>query len=545
MNRTPFDTPSPQPQPESSNTPWYATPQAPKISYSTMDGLFAWLSLLLGFLTIRALPISRYPLGGMLVLVLLFAFGGVYLRVSGIRAERRAILIALLSAILSVGMLTNGNHTIQFCVFLFLTLVFFCWIYDLCGLAGKKLSPDSLFSHLLCALFRSPWKHFGALFPAMGSIGKQSARGRRFWQTLGWIALGLLCAVVPTAVIALLLSYDSQFTSLLKDLFSFSWDGFGEFLGDAILSIPAAILFFGGLFAVKRQREQQKENSSDAPPISFAFLRILPRALLCAAVTPVLILYVLFFISQWSYYVSAFTHVLPEGLTYAAYARDGFFQLCAVCAINAVMLWVFHVMARRSPSGRGVIQRIYSGLISVFTLILISTALSKMILYIGTYGLTQKRVYASWAMLVLAVIFIAVLLRQIFRRFPTAPTVLIATVALFALIALPNVDGVIASYNVNHYLSGDLTEMDVYALEDLGVSAVPAAIKLEKELSQRNTPDKLTDEERTILYQTSAYLNAITVDLRVREEKQNGVERIFSFSIPTARARALLEEREN
>ena len=39
-------------------------------------------------------------------------------------------------------------------------------------------------------------------------------------------------------------------------------------------------------------------------------------------------------------------------------------------------------------------------------------------------------------------------------------------------------------------------------------------------------------------------LNAIAIDLNLTAERQNGVQRIFSFSIPTARARALLEERE-
>ena len=76
------------------------------------------------------------------------------------------------------------------------------------------------------------------------------------------------------------------------------------------------------------------------------------------------------------------------------------------------------------------------------------------------------------------------------------------------------------------------------------MSAVPAAVKLEKELSNRNALGALTDKERTLLSNTTAFLNAMENELRTEKEKLNGIERIFTFSVPTARARALLEERQ-
>ena len=89
-------------------------------------------------------------------------------------------------------------------------------------------------------------------------------------------------------------------------------------------------------------------NNGQPEEVSCADLHVLPRALLCAAVTPILAVYVIFFISQWSYYVSAFTNVLPADLTYAAYAREGFFQLCGVSALNAAMLLLFNLLIRKN-----------------------------------------------------------------------------------------------------------------------------------------------------------------------------------------------------
>ena len=529
-----------------SNLPWYAQSgpvpaPVPTVLYTPLDGRFSILFFLTSFLLIRALPVTRFSLGGTLTLMLLFLVGALYLRFSKVRLGLTGTVRASLCGVLSLSLITNGNNAVRNVTLLLTVVAFLCWIYLSCGLAGRNLCSEHLFSHLFIALFRHPVSRFGAWFGAFGNLGKNKDQSTKLWKTLGWVAIGLICAVIPTAAITLLLSYDRQFTALLDDLFAFSLRNFGELLLDLILTFPVTLLLFGGAFAAKQRREEL-EGGEEAP-ISFASLHVLPRSLLCAAVTPILALYVLFFISQWDYYVSAFTHVLPEELTYAAYAREGFFQLCTVCIINALLLWAFYTLAR-SPQGKPhPVQRIYAGLISVFTLILISTALSKMILYIDSYGLTQKRVYASWAMIVLAVIFVLVLLRQCIRKFPAVLVSLIATFLLFAAISLPNVDGMIASYNVDRYLSGELNTVDVEALADLGVSAVPALVKLENELTEKSVLGTGDENADSVRIQAGAALDAIAIDLRKQEKEQNGVEKIFSFSIPTARARALLEDR--
>lgn len=530
-----------------SNPPWRPQSQpvptpAPTAPYTSTDGRFSILFFLTSFLLIRALPVTRSPLGGTLALMLLFLVGGLYLRFSRIRLGTAGTVLASLCCILSLSLITNGNNAVRAVALLLTVVAFLCWVYLTCGLAGRKPRSEHLFSHLAIALFRHPWARFGAWFGALGNLGKDKNQSTKMWKTLGWVAVGLICAVIPTAAITLLLSYDSQFTALLDDLFAFSLRNVGAFLLDLILTFPVTLLLFGGIFAAKRRREEL-EGAEEAP-VSFSALHVLPRSLLCAAVTPILALYVLFFISQWDYYVSAFTRALPEGLTYATYAREGFFQLCTVCIINAILLWAFYTLARAPQEKPHPVQRIYAGLISVFTLILIATALSKMILYIDSYGLTQKRVYASWAMIVLAVIFVLVLLRQCIRKLPAVSVGAVAVLLLFAAIALPNVDGMIANYNVDRYLAGDLETVDVEALEKLDVSAVPALVKLEKELTDRATLGSLNDEERAALAKAGGALNAIAIDLNLKAERQNGVERLFSFSIPTARARALLEERE-
>ena len=157
-----------------------------------------------------------------------------------------------------------------------------------------------------------------------------------------------------------------------------------------------------------------------------------------------------------------------------------------------------------------------------------------MLLYIDSYGLTPKRVYTSWFMVLLALVFLAVLLRQIFKRFPSACVILIGTLALVALIALPNVDGMIAEYNVDAYVAGKISEIDVETLDSLGDSAVPVMVELETELEGRSNR---SDEENAVLEDLRPRLDRI--EKEVQEEKLT----LFSFSIPKFQAHRSIKQR--
>ena len=512
-------------------TPFTVQPPAEKPHFKGVDALFAFLSVVVGYLFVRSMPVTDTPLGGMLFLWLLFCFGIGYLLCAKIQIHKLTVPLAVGIAVLSLGLITNGNHTVQGVLFLLILLAFAFWCYLASGLGGKNPFSERLIPHLYQSVLALPLSSIWHIFPAFGAIGKKGSINRKLLHAIGWALLGLAVAVIPTTIVILLLSYDQSFTALLDHIFSFSLDGFGEFLGDLILGFLSAIVLFAILSGI---RQAHVKNNGEEQKVEQPNLHILHGALLCAAVTPILAVYVIFFISQWSYYVSAFTGILPEDLTYATYAREGFFQLCGVCAINAVMLLLFNLlMKERSDGRRSPIRILYSCVISIFTLILIATALSKMALYIGSYGLTQKRVYASWFMLLLAVIFILVLLSCAIKRLRLLPAVCLVCVLFFALIAIPNVDGMIADYNVDAYLSNDLKSVDVYALSELGSSAVPALVDLKEHFD--TAKESLTAEEETVKILLDNVLK------NMKEELDATPNSFFRFNLPDHRARIRLQ----
>ncbi len=504
-------------------------PPSKKIRYEAIDTALAWLSVLAGILFARALPVAGRPLGTFFALLLLLSLAVFYLLRDKKRLPFAVWCIGAYAALLSTGLLTGGNNTVRRWLVLIVLLSLAVLSCLSRGLSGKGRWSESHLFFTLSAVISTPVTSFPHLFTAISA--RHESKGRGVWRAIGWGALGLLAAALPSVIIVSVLSYDAQFTALLDRILSFRIDGLGEWIEDILLGSFFAILLFGTLFGGKLRESRKKE---DAPDKKAPDLRVFPRALICAFVTPILVIYAIFFVSQWSYYLSAFTHTLPEGLTFAEYARDGFFQLCGVSAFNAIMLLHVHLLMRAKKGKRDPLRTVYTILISLCTLVLIATALSKMLLYIDSYGLTQKRVYASWFMILLAVIFLLTLLAQVIKRLRLSLAIPIACALLFAVIAIPNIEGTIANYNVDAYLDGRLPTVDVYTIELYGTSSVPALIRLEEELSDR---DDLSPNEQGTLRAASSVLDRWAAVFAEIDSAP------LSFNLPTHRARTLLQDR--
>jgi hypothetical protein len=275
-------------------------------------------------------------------------------------------------------------------------------------------------------------------------------------------------------------------------------------------------------------------------------MRIAPVLSVAAACLPMLFVYVVFFISQWKYYISGFTGVLPEEFSYAEYAREGFFQLCAVAFINLAVIICIGLFMRRKSEKVPVISRLLTLVYSVFTLVLISTALAKMFMYIESYGLTQKRVYSTFMMFALAALFLLIIVKQFVPKTAVVPFALVVSLALFALLSLGNIDGIIARYNVDRYIDGSLPTVDTEAMDDLGDAAVPELVRLAKYMDEKNgtnIADGKNPKDDELYGELVCSLQA-SAEVMSKEpaEKRDFLEEIFAFNVPTVKAEKALAE---
>ncbi len=490
--------------------------------YSAFECVFAWLCLLIGYLFCCAFPPTEFPLGTFIV-----AFICVVTTVLTLIRKKAKIgplewFLALLSIAFSFAFLLNTNAFPTFLSFVCALVSYAFFIYRASGNNVGFGNSDFLPLELLRAL-----KGFSILAIA-DMFRLMFTRKNKSFKAILKILIGLIAAVIPTAIVISLLSYDGRFSELLRNAFSFIIDfDFREQLLYVSFGCVIAMYIFG-LYAVNTS--ERKPLDCEAMRERSERVRFAPLLTVIATLFPLAVVYIFFFVSQWDYYLSAFTGKLPEGVVnYAEYARNGFFELCTVSAINLVIIIAVALFTRRKGSGEKAFLRVVSALFSVMTLVLIGTALAKMYLYINRFGLTEKRLLSSWLMIVIALVFVFIAIRCIFKKFRLFAVSTVAVALMCGVLVISDYSSLIANYNVERYVSGKTEEIDLKALINADTSAIPAMARL-MEYCQENG-------------KTDSYGFSRLEDELLQEKKRlYNQNDIFSFSFPGQRAKKAIEE---
>ena len=168
--------------------------------------------------------------------------------------------------------------------------------------------------------------------------------------------------------------------------------------------------------------------------------------------------YLIYLFSQLAYFFSAFKGFLPENYSFtpAEYARRGFFEMSIIAAINFVIIFAALLLSPKKNGKISVVSRIFCAFIGIFTIIIISTAISKMVPYIDRFGMTRLRIGTSAFMLFLTVVFISLMLRLFVSRIRVVKTAFITAGIVLALLSNLNVNSIIADYNYTAYINKSL-----------------------------------------------------------------------------------------
>lgn len=311
---------------------------------------------------------------------------------------------------------------------------------------------------------------------ALGFLGCPFSHGVRFFKSIHnrkyknvvWVLAGI-CVAVPTAVVlsVLLASADRVFESMLDWVVT-------EFLNPfTMISIAFQVIFaVVAMYCLicsawaGEISEEVKDRRNAEPVIAISFMGLIG------------LVYLLFCAIQVVYLFMGRGR-LPEGLTYAEYARQGFFQLLFVAVLNLVMVLLCLKYFRRSR-----VLNIVLLVISLCTYVMIASAFYRMVLYVRQYHLTYMRVLVFWFLAMLAVLMIGVVVLIFKNRFPLFWHCLAVISVFYLALAWMKPDYQIARYNLAAaggdvvYREGDGVWGTVDYLSRLSADAAPAVAAL-------------------------------------------------------------------
>lgn len=345
---------------------------------------------------------------------------------------------------------------------------------ELSGSAQLPWQRPAMLWERLCLLLWGMFGHLGA-FPAALAAGKGQGTRRRTVTLL----LALLGAAALVAILLpVLASADALFAAATADLRLWVSSHLSTALWKLVIGLLLTPFFFGFLYLLRHPsplkyqlREQPRTADALAPAVILAALDLL---------------YLLFLAIQSAGLFGGPEYLARRGISYAEWARSGFFQMVGVTVVNLTALLAALTFSGRSGrTGRAL--RLLAAALAAESLVLLASAAWRMTLYVSVYGLSFKRLMTYWGMVMMA-LFLLTAMRKVHRpdfRFCrwAFPLALAGWVALNCIPA----DYLTAKSQVDRYLAGEATTIDIeYLLYDLSYDTLGQLDRLDGSLACRD-----------------------------------------------------------
>ena len=267
------------------------------------------------------------------------------------------------------------------------------------GESGHLLPLDALFG-LIVFPFRHLFLRVRVVSFALTHRKTGEEKRPAAWAAMAvgaLLALGLLALAVRE-----LSGADAAFdawTQKLLGLLQLRVDG--QTLWNVLLSLPVGAYLFGLIAGTGRETLESVRARGERVNAAIASLRRVPVVIWTAALGVFAALYLTFFGLQAGYLFGAFVKMIPDGYTIAEYARQGFFSLCRVMAVNFALLWLV-TRACVKPVREEKPLLVLCAVLLCQSLVFAIIAASKLYLYISSYGFTPRRLQSAWLIVVLA-----------------------------------------------------------------------------------------------------------------------------------------------
>ncbi|MCQ2418490.1 MAG: DUF4173 domain-containing protein [Clostridia bacterium] len=524
MNPQPGFTPVPTPQ--NSYVPPRTTQRFCPVT-DTRDIFLASMLLIFCIMLVDTLFWSTAGLFVSISMGMIAIFSFLYLWKYRKKVTIYSLFCVFATLLLDASFTFHDDTWVKFCTFVMCVVLLSSCFLDLTQvrrhIAGTIYAIGDFFWLIFPMTFGRIGRGLYALFHKQEEDG--SFRTRRIGAVLLGlvIALPLVCIILP-----LLSSSDAAFEALMGKI---RMANILHFIIAALFGLFLAVLLFGQLYCLGRTKRQQKETAGKRgiePVVVVSFLSVL-----C-------LIYAIYVVSQLAYFFDAFRGLLPKDYTVAKYARRGFAEMCVLCVINLCAIIFSLMLCRRKDDNppRGV--RLPALLLCLFSVLLVAVSMSKMLLYIQSFGMTRLRILTSGFMLVLDVLFICVGLWLFIKKFPYLKFAVAAAAIVLLAFSFGNVDRFVARYNVHAYQSGKLDSIDVETLGDLSSASVPYLVEL------------LDDSDPAVAKQAKRELHDDLAEFYFyegfdsdNEESVYAGERhydIRGFNLDTYRARTLLRD---
>lgn len=377
------------------------------------------------------------------------------------RPESRVLLVVNLA--LAASFALTSNFFFRWWNFLALLVLLPLHSLSVCGVL-PWWNPAMLWERFLLLM----WGLFGNLWASFErpKASEQKVDPKRTLAVIMGACGGL---ALVSILLPVLLSADALFAAVAENLrFAATWH-FGDAFWRLLTACVLTPFLFGFLFSLRHPRPL-KYSGTAARTDSLIF------ALMLAALD---VLYLLFLGVQSAGLFGGPEYLAGLGISYAEWARSGFFQMVGVTVVNLTLMLAALSFSRQEGRGWSGV-RVLSAALSLESLILLASAAWRMSLYVAAYGLSFKRCMTYWGMSMMALFFLAALLKIRKPAFSFCRIAFPLALAGWLAINCVPIDWLTARNQVDRWLDGSSPSVSAsYLLYDLSYQTIPQLERLD------------------------------------------------------------------
>jgi len=323
-----------------------------------------------------------------------------------------------------------------------------------------------------------------------------------------YILIGLAVSLPISAILmSLFMSADAVFADAMNKIVDFIGLDFTNIFGDIIFGFIFGLFFAAALLGLKYSEEKQKPAAKIGDNI---------ESIIIGSFLTIINICILAFVAfQFVYLFGGTVNITASDMSYAEYARRGFFELSAASGIIfAIALFVL-IMTKKKDGKLPLWIMLTTVCLCSCNGVLLISAVKRMLLYVDVYGLSVKRVLTLWFMAIIGLCLLWMVIKSFVNKYDVMKWIGLTVIVGVCVLSLTNTERIIAKYNVDRYLSSPTeNSIDVYYLGQLSYTAVPEIVRL-KDLKEGNIKNfdikKLLESQKSGLeYRNSLY--GFTID---------------------------------
>lgn len=214
------------------------------------------------------------------------------------------------------------------------------------------------------------------------------------------------------------------------------------------------------------------------------------------------IIYIIFDIIQIK---SLILHQVSMDISYAEYARQGFFQLMFVSVINISIILFSKLYENKENKANNRYVNIMSLIMIILTFIIIVSSFLRMNMYESEYGYTLLRLLVYVALITESIALIPTCIYIFNSKFKITKYYMIIVIIAYIILNYSNVDYIIAYRNINRYY--DTNKIDIDYLENYDTDNISLLIDLYNKVEDPSIHNSLVTYFKNLNSDTLGYID--------------------------------------